>query len=200
MIYIVVSVLIFIATIALYAALVLRRREKSTQLLRERIGVPPQPEEAWVPLQVQRDERLSAIPLMDRVLRGLSIARRLELLLYQAGMSIRVGSFLLLLAVFGMVGYLVGVGVFHHVLHGAVLLSALGFAPFLFVSYRKSIRQRQFAEEFPDALDLLVSALRAGISFSPPLQIVAGGAPEALGSAFARVVEVVAVRAVVPAT
>ncbi|HXL14628.1 MAG TPA: hypothetical protein VN972_00970, partial [Methylomirabilota bacterium] len=81
MIYIVVSVLIFIATIALYAALVLRRREKSTQLLRERIGVPPQPEEAWVPLQVQRDERLSAIPLMDRVLRGLSIARRLELLL-----------------------------------------------------------------------------------------------------------------------
>jgi len=189
MIYIVVSVLIFIATIALYAALVLRRREKSTQLLRERIGVPPQPEEAWVPLQVQRDERLSAIPLMDRVLRGLSIARRLELLLYQAGMSIRVGSFLLLLAVFGMVGYLVGVGVFHHVLHGAVLLSALGFAPFLFVSYRKSIRQRQFAEEFPDALDLLVSALRAGISFSAALQIVADESPEPIRSEFAIVVE-----------
>jgi len=126
---------------------------------------------------------------MDRVLRGLSIARRLELLLYQAGMSIRVGSFLLLLAVFGMVGYLVGVGVFHHVLHGAVLMAALGFAPFLFVTYKKSIRQRQFAEEFPDALDLLVSALRAGISFSAALQIVADESPEPIRSEFAIVVE-----------
>ena len=189
MIYIVVSLLIFVATIALYAALVLRRREKSTQLLRERIGVSPQREEVWVPIQVQRDERLSAIPLMDRVLRGLSIARRLELLLYQAGMSIRVGSFLLLLAVFGMVGYIVGLGVFHHLLHGAVLMAALGFAPFLFVTYRKSIRQRQFAEEFPDALDLLVSALRAGISFSAALQIVADESPEPIRSEFAIVIE-----------
>jgi len=188
-IYIVVSLLIFVATIALYAALVLRRREKSTQLLRERIGVSPQREEVWVPIQVQRDERLSAIPLMDRVLRGLSIARRLELLLYQAGMSIRVGSFLLLLAVFGMVGYIVGLGVFHHLLHGAVLMAALGFAPFLFVTYRKSIRQRQFAEEFPDALDLLVSALRAGISFSAALQIVADESPEPIRSEFAIVIE-----------
>jgi len=189
MIYIVVSILIFVATVALYAALVLRRREKSTQLLKERIGVPAQREEAWVPLQVQRDERLSAIPMIDRILRGLSIARRLELLLYQAGMSIRVGSFLLLIAVFGMVGYLVGVAAFHHLLHGIVLMAALGVAPFFFVSYKKSIRQRQFAEEFPDALDLLVSALRAGISFSAALQIVADESPEPVRSEFAIVVE-----------
>jgi len=190
MIFIVVALLIFVATIAVYFALLLRRREKSTQLLRDRIGVAPrESKQEWVPLQVERDERLSAIPMIDRVLRGLSIARRLELLLYQAGMSIRVGSFVLLLAVFGMVGYIVGVGVFHHLLHGLVLMFFLGFAPFLYVTYKKSIRQRQFAEEFPDALDLLVSALRAGISFSAALQIVADESPEPVRSEFAIVVE-----------
>jgi len=100
-----------------------------------------------------------------------------------------VGSFLLVLAVCGGVGYVVGMGVFHHALHGLVLMLVLGFAPFLVVSYRKSIRQRQFAEEFPDALDLLVSALRAGISFSAALQIVADESPEPVRSEFAIVVE-----------
>ena len=189
MIYILVSLLIFGATVTLYISLIMRRREKDTQFLRDRIGAAasdrPDP---WVPLQAERDERLSAIPAIDRILRSLSIARRLELLLYQAGMSLRVGSFILLLAVFGMVGYVVGTGVFHHFLHGAVLLLFLGASPFLYVTYKKSIRQRQFAEEFPDALDLLVSALRAGISFSAALQIVADESPEPIRSEFAIVV------------
>jgi len=101
----------------------------------------------------------------------------------------RVGTFILTIAVCGMVGYLAGVGFFHHVLHGTVLLFTLGFAPFLVVNYKRSIRQRQFAEEFPDALDLLVSALRAGISFSAALQIVADESPEPVRSEFAIVVE-----------
>ena len=190
MIYFLVSALIFLATVTFYFSLVLRRREQSTQLLRDRIGVSRDPkEEEWVPLQVERDERLSAIPFVDRLLRTLSIARRLELLLYQAGMSVRVGSFILMIAVCAGVGYVVGVAVFHHALHGFVLMFCLGFAPFLYVSYNKSVRQRQFAEEFPDALDLLVSALRAGISFSAALQIVADESPEPVRSEFAIVVE-----------
>jgi len=166
----------------------LRRREQSTQLLRERIGVPDR-QDTWVQLQVERDERLSAIPILDRILKSLAIARRLELMLYQAGMTMRVGSFLLVLAIMGAIGYAVGTGVFHHILHGLVLSLLLGLSPFLVVSYKKSARQRLFAEEFPDALDLLVSALRAGISFSAALQIVADESPEPVRSEFAIVVE-----------
>ena len=189
MTFLLVALLIFCATVALYFALLLRRREQSTRDLKERIGASTEKEETWTPLLVERDERLSAIPVVDKILRGLAIARRLELLLYQAGLSIRVGSFLLILAGCGMVGYIVGAGVFHHVLHGVVLMLVLGFAPFLIVSYRKSTRQRLFAEEFPDALDLLVSALRAGISFSAALQIVADESPDPVRSEFAIVVE-----------
>jgi tight adherence protein B len=94
-----------------------------------------------------------------------------------------------MIAVCSGVGYVVGAAVFHHALHGIVLMCAVGFAPFLMVSYKKSVRQRQFAEEFPDALDLLVSALRAGISFSAALQIVADESPDPVRSEFAIVVE-----------
>jgi len=187
-IFLVVSLLIFLATVTFYFSLMLRRREQSTQLLRDRIGVPDR-QDTWVQLQVERDERLSAIPILDRVLKSLAIARRLELMLYQAGMTMRVGSFLLVLAIMGAIGYAVGTGVFHHVAHGLVLSVLLAFSPFLVVSYKRSARQRLFAEEFPDALDLLVSALRAGISFSAALQIVADESPEPVRSEFAIVVE-----------
>ena len=189
MIYVAVSILIFLATVTFYFSLQLRRREQSTELLRERIGVTRERPEEWVQLQVERDERLSAIPIVDKILRSLSIARRLELMLYQAGMSMRVGTFLLMIAFCGVAGYSVGAAVFHHALHGLVLMAVLMFLPFLVVNYKRSVRQRQFAEEFPDALDLLVSALRAGISFSAALQIVADESPEPVRSEFAIVVE-----------
>ena len=48
---------------------------------------------------------------------------------------------------------------------------------------------KAFAEEFPDALDLLVSALRAGLSFSAALQIVAEESPEPVRGEFAVCVE-----------
>ena len=187
MIFLIVSVLIFIATVALYFGLVLRRSEKTMRGLKERVGVARN--EQWVPLEIERDERLSALPVLDRLLRGLAIARRLELLLYQSGMTIRVGAFLLLIAALGAVGYVIGSAIFKQTLHGTVLMVVLGFAPLLVLGYKKSVRQRRFVEEFPDALDLLVSALRAGISFSGALQIVADESPEPVRSEFAIVVE-----------
>jgi tight adherence protein B len=187
MIFLIVSALLFFATVFVFVALRLRRQEESTRVLKERVGVAR--EQEWAPLHVERDDRLSAVPVLDRILRSMAIARRLELLLYQAGMTWRVGGFLLVVAVGGLAGYLAGVAVFHNMIHGVLFMAALGFAPFLLLSYKRSIRQRQFTEEFPDALDLLVSALRAGISFSAALQIVADESPEPVRSEFAIVVE-----------
>ncbi|HEY7728952.1 MAG TPA: type II secretion system F family protein [Candidatus Eisenbacteria bacterium] len=189
MIYVVFAVLMFGATVALVLALKLRRREQGMQALRERVGVPRSGLRAVPRLPVERDDRLSAVPPLDRLLRGLSAARRIELLLYQAGMQMRVGTFLLLTAVCGLGSYLLGVTVSRHSLHGIVAGVLGACVPSLIVRWKKSVRMRAFAEEFPDALDLLVSALRAGISFSSALQIVADESPEPVRSEFAIVVE-----------
>jgi tight adherence protein B len=187
MMYLIVSALIFGATVVLYFGLRLRRRERDVERLRERVGVSR--EEEWAPLQLERDDRLSVVPALDKLLKRLAVSRRLELFLYQAGLGMRVGAFILLVAAAGMGGYFVGIAVFHKFLHGLVFMGAACMAPFFFAGYKRSARQRQFAEEFPDALDLLVSALRAGISFSAALQIVADESPEPVRSEFAIVVE-----------
>lgn len=189
MVYVIVAVLTFGATAALVLALTMRQREQGMQALRERVGGSKPAPAGAKRLKIERDQRLSSVPVLDRMLRGFSVARRIELLLYQAGMQMRVGTFLLLTALGALGSYLVAVTVFHHLLHGLVAGVLGGCTTLLIVQWRKSGRMRAFAEEFPDALDLLVSALRAGISFSSALQIVADESPEPVRSEFAIVVE-----------
>jgi len=189
MIYVIVAVLTFGATAALVFALTLRKREQVMRALRERVGRSRSGPREATGLKIERDDRLSAVPLLDRALRGLSVARRIELLLYQAGMQMRVGTYLLLTALGGLGCYLLAAAVFHFWLHGVVAGVLGACTPLFIVKMKKSARMRAFSEEFPDALDLLVSALRAGISFSSALQIVADESPEPVRSEFAIVVE-----------
>jgi tight adherence protein B len=191
MIYAFVALLLFAATAALVLAFVLRGQERSNRSLRDRIGAEdrnPRTSGAAA-LAIERDTRLSSMPFLDRMLRRVSMARSLELLLYQAGYSMRVGMFLLVVASGAMIMYLVGYIVFHRLLHALLFMAAGGVAPYLVLLHKKGKRMKAFSEEFPDALDLLVSALRAGISFSSGLQIVADESPEPIRSEFAIVVE-----------
>ena len=79
MMYLIVSLLVFGAAIALYVALHLRRREWAVDHLRDRVGVAR--EEEWAPVQLERDNRLSAVPALDSLLNRNAISRRLELVL-----------------------------------------------------------------------------------------------------------------------
>ncbi len=189
MIFALVSLLIFAAVATLAGGMLLRRKERDTDAVKDRVGGRKAKAGKSGAIVVERDTRLSSLPFLDGLLRSLSFARRLELLLYQAGSGMRVATFLLVVAVAALVGYLAGYIVFTKLLHAFVFGALGGFAPVFVLLQKKSARMRAFAEEFPDALDLLVSALRAGISFSAALQIVADESPEPVRSEFAIVVE-----------
>jgi tight adherence protein B len=62
------------------------------------------------------------------------------------------------------------------------LLSASG--PFLLVLYRRSARMKVFEERFPEALDLLSRALRAGHAFQTALGMVGDELKEPVGPEF----------------
>jgi tight adherence protein B len=138
---------------------------------------------------VERDARYSSMPWFDRLLRALNLGQRLELLLYQAGMDVRSGVLVLVIAVFAIGGYFVGLLFFHRIMVGLVSMLLIGPLPLGYVNFRKNQRMRAFAQEFPDALDLLVSALRAGLSFSAAMQVVSEESPEPVRSEFAITVE-----------
>jgi tight adherence protein B len=182
------SILIFLTVLLAVGGIVVYRRGAVSRVLDRRLRGLGAGDRVLPAVEVERDVRYSQLPWLDRLLRVFKLGEHLEMLLYQSGLNIRAGVLVLLVAVFALGGYLVGVTLFHRVEVGLVFL-VTGFVPYLFVLYKKSQRMKAFAQEFPDSLDLLVSALRAGLSFAAAMQIVAEESPEPIRSEFAVTVE-----------
>lgn len=185
------SALIFLAVVIATAGFMMHRSGEGARALQARLAdITRRAGGRDLPkLQVERDARYSAVPWIDALLRKINLGQRLEMLLYQAGMTMRVGALLLLMAAFGIGGYFAGVMLFHRVAPALMFLMLMVPLPYFYVRYRKSVRMKAFSQEFPDALDLLVSALRAGLSFSAAMQIVAEESPEPVRGEFAITVE-----------
>ena len=132
-----------------------------------------------------RDEHLSEIPMFDRALHRSNIARSLELLLKQADMKMKVGVLILLMLVLAALGFVVVNWITGHLLLALATAVLLGAIPIFHVKRKKAVRIRRFEQNFPDALDLFVNALRAGYAFSGAMSMVAEEAPPAVGREFA---------------
>ncbi len=135
-------------------------------------------------VDIRKDEMLSAVPLINRWLLKIELAPRLRTLLYQAGLQWTAGGLLLMsVFCFAIPAYLA------YWRTGVVILSVLiglllGFVPLAFVRYKRSQRFNQIEQELPEALDLMVSALRAGHSLVAALRLVAYESPEPIGGEF----------------
>ena len=188
--FVVFSVLIFLAVVTATVGMVAHRGGQGARAMEARLrGLSGKVARDLPKLEVERDVRYSSVPWVDAVLRRVNIAHGLEMLIYQAGLTMRVGALLLLIVSFGIGGYFVGVLVLHRVPPALLFAAVAAPMPYLYVRYRKGARMKAFAQEFPDALDLLVSALRAGLSFAAAMQIVAEESPEPVRGEFAITVE-----------
>jgi tight adherence protein B len=72
-------------------------------------------------------------------------------------------------------------GSLRYALIGAVIG---GFAPFLYVRHRRATRLAKFEEQFPEAIDLLGRAIRAGHPISAGLKMVSEEMPDPVASEF----------------
>jgi len=123
-----------------------------------------------------------AVPRTPRVRSG-----RLTHLLARAGMSsVSASSFLLLCAALG----LVAAATIQVVSRTAPVALAFGllaaYTPVAIVSGRARRRQREFAQVWPEAVDNLTSAVRAGMSLPDALAALGTRGPEPLRAAFDR--------------
>ena len=110
---------------------------------------------------------------------------RVEELLRQAGLgSVTVSSFWVLCLVCGGFAFLV-----IQLVSGTVAVAAVfglmgGYLPFALVRGRARTRQREFAEVWPEAVDHLASAVRAGLSLPEALTGLGVRGPEPLRDSF----------------
>ena len=147
------------------------------------------PEKASRHLQLLRDLRLSERPKVDAWLQQLPMARQLQFLLTQAGITQRADQFLLLMLSAGIIaaGVLILLG-FPAWLSAVGGLGAVAL-PVMFALRRKRKRNDLLDQQLPDFLDSVARAMQAGNSFSGALSIVSKEAAEPIGSEFRRVFE-----------
>jgi len=131
-----------------------------------------------------RRQHMSSVGLLNRLVTGIRPAHRLEQLLMQANVNARVVPFTMM-----SLGLAVGVGLatnmlFHHTMLAA-FVGLTGFlVPLMIVAFRKERRIHAFNDHFPDALDMMINALKAGFALNGAIQMVADEAPDPVGQEF----------------
>jgi tight adherence protein B len=136
---------------------------------------------------VMGEARLSSIPLLDRLLRHRqNVTGPVERLLVESGLKMTVGSFVLTVVVAAVAGSVAAwmlTGMFSA---AAVMAVIGGLLPFIYVRRKRAVRLRVFEEQFPEAIDLISRALRAGHAFTTGLGMVAEEIPAPVGQEFRR--------------
>jgi tight adherence protein B len=114
----------------------------------------------------------------------------LKVQIRQAGMQVPIERFYMYSAVSGIIltGLLFFVGAPLWALPGALLVGGLGL-PRWFVSFRRTRRVKAFLEEFPNALDIIVRAVKSGLPLNDAIRLIANESPEPVRSEFRRIVD-----------
>jgi tight adherence protein B len=131
-----------------------------------------------------RDESLSEVPQFHRLLERWPWSRRLRAFLAQAGLKIRPGKFVLISAVLAVGTYVIVLKIVGIPVGAAGAGALAGLIPLMFVGLKRQRRFQQFAKSFPEAIDLLVRAVRAGHAFTSGLEMISAELPNPVASEF----------------
>jgi tight adherence protein B len=136
---------------------------------------------AW---RILKDERISDVPFLNRLLSGKEWVDGLGTQLTRAGSNMKPVTFAMIIVASGILGTIVG-GKISGL--GALFFMVAGWAlPFMWLRWRQKKRIRDFEQQLPDAIDMLVSAMKAGYSFQAATQFIGEEMIPPLGPEFAR--------------
>jgi len=131
-----------------------------------------------------RNELLSEIPWLNRLLIRVQAALQLKRVLDQADLHITPSRLIMLSAMAGLLAALATsvLSISILLMLGAGVVAAA--VPFMHVFWKRKKRFAAFLELLPDALDLMSRALSAGHAFSEAMNMVSAEMPEPIASEF----------------
>ena len=138
-------------------------------------------------VELRRRQALSR--QVNQKLGRLSMAARLEHQLVSADIKISAAEFLMIR--FGLTALLLLLGwVISGTIFGGLLLSLIGWiGPGIYLNFYRSKRSRDFANQLPDMLSMLVGSLRAGYGLLHACNAVKDEMPNPIASEFDRVIK-----------
>jgi tight adherence protein B len=191
-ILIAIAVFVVVALAVFVIASLMDERSSKARLLRERLSTVQKSGTEREPIQelaLLRDEVMSRIPAFDNLLRNSPQIAGLQTLLEQADVKSRAGNVLLLCLLSGA-----GLGLVVLLFSGFPQFAWLGlilgaFLPYAYANYKRTKRFSKFEELFPEAIDTLARAVRAGHAFTTALELIANELAEPVASEFRKLFE-----------
>lgn len=135
-------------------------------------------------LDVRKQEKLSAIPLLNRLLARMELNSSVRDLLAQADSDWTPGTVVLLVVAVWLASLLLITLKVNSVVLAAFLALLPAAAPIGYLLRKRDKRFQKFEEGLPAALDLMVSGMRAGHSIVSALELVGREAPYPIGHEF----------------
>ena len=185
----VLSVLIFLVTLGLVLSgsyfLIIAPLQK--QKMKVRLAAVQQLSVAGDingPNDILKRELLSDIPALSRILAALPIITRLQLLLLQADVDMQVAAFLLIVVSLALLAFAVSLVLLLPWVSVLALVAGAVFAPFMVLMYKRSKRFSRFEEQFPEAIELLARAIRAGHGVTTAFSLIADEMPKPVADEF----------------
>ena len=136
--------------------------------------------------EVVRSKAFSNIPVLQERFGRKRWAEKLNARIQQAQLPLTAFTFLLICGLAGVGGAALTViwqrGV--HPVLAPLAFGAFGAAPWLYVKFAASVREKRFSLQFPDALDLLSSCVKSGQSLNAAIQNVADEMPDPVADEF----------------
>src|SRR3954447_5108946 len=176
---------VVVVVVAIYWLMFERSETHEQASLRKRLRMSAGPKAAKRIDFVRKAEKLSAVRPLDAALaRSSRMAGSLRQLLTRADMKLTVGGLLLasaclFVAAWAVIGWITRLAWLGF---GAGCL--LSFVPYWIVRFKATKRLHKFEEQFPEAIDLMARALRAGHAFTTGLALVAEEAPQPVAGEF----------------
>jgi tight adherence protein B len=175
-----------------YWLLVVRQEQEASGAVVRRLKQARRQQAAVRTRLEQEARQLSDSPALDRLLRrGAARTVSLQQLIDQSGSQVSLSVIVLSSAVLGLLAFvlvmqLASTGFNLAIVVVLSLAAAAGAAmiPVGVLRFMRSRRQLKFEEQFPEALDLMARAMRAGHSFTTGLEMVADELPTPVGPEF----------------
>lgn len=174
--FIVLLVLVFIAVILLLEGLyVIWQSYKGPEAKRieQRLNALSASHDNSEQSRFLKTRMLSEVPAIERLLLDLPKAHRIQKTIHQAGLQWTVSRLILSSGTLGALLYLAMTSLaLQSASTGAVVGAVAAVIPWMYVQRKRSRRLSKIERQLPDALDLMIRALRSGHAFASGLKML----------------------------
>jgi len=187
-----IALAVFVGVAALVAGLAMSFRNPHSSLLESRLEQYAKTAPAWA--KEPKPGSILAEPLEENSRLFENLVSRftklnLNLLFEQADVAMTAPRLVLISAGLAVLGGVLGLLLRWH---GALIplgMLAGGSLPMLWILWRRKQRLKQFAQQLPEAMEMLARALRSGQSLAAGFQLIASEMPPPIGKEFGQVFE-----------